>query len=483
MSNAFSTSLVAINVVCTAQPTMEEPTSSKRSLPSSDEEEWELVDRKRNQRQRRKPPGPGPKPHQATTSTRPSWPKYRVFASKDFPCSYTAVRALERAYPELKVDAKPNLDAQFILTPLNQGSADLLRAVREIDGTAIPIEVLRPEMKLSKAVIMAFPIELGLDLLDRVPNLSCTKRCRTQRKIATRQVQVFFRGPPPEKIDLGNWGSFRVRQWHPEPIRCYNCQRWGHYGFRCTYPARCGVCSRNHPSKECINCHKNGENTTPRCPNCSKSHHAWNLRCPARQERLKRTLPKKPPQQKKSTANPQQPQQPTSKPPAPRQQRTFKPRKTPRTKIQIEGRAVSRPNPCKADPPPPASSLSIPVEAVKSLLRYMAEHMAATLEVPMDTTVITVLVDGLIQHHLSGSKDPRLMTAAVQPAPTPEPPAIPERTPPQKAGRSYHPLPGEPYQPWMEPRPEVPRAPREFADVSDDETEEDCDTSQEIVEF
>ena len=96
--------------------------------------------------------------------------------------------------------------------------------------------------------------------------------------------------------------------------------------------------------------------------------------------------------------------------------------------------------------------------------------MAFTLDVPVDTHLISVMVEGLIKTHLSGSKDPRLTTPAAQPAPTPESPVVPARTPPEE---------GEPY-PWMLPRPEVVRAPREFAEVSDDETE-DLYTSQESL--
>jgi hypothetical protein len=35
--------------------------------------------------------------------------------------------------------------------------------------------------------------------------------------------------------------------------RCFNCNAYGHYQFKCKKPARCGHCSGNHQSRECTN--------------------------------------------------------------------------------------------------------------------------------------------------------------------------------------------------------------------------------------
>ena len=80
-----------------------------------------------------------------------------MWATEVFPCSYLAVKAIERRHPSIKLVARANLDAQFILKPHNQESADLLQAVREIDGQIIPIEVLRAEQRLSKAIVLHYP--------------------------------------------------------------------------------------------------------------------------------------------------------------------------------------------------------------------------------------------------------------------------------------------------------------------------------------
>ena len=102
-----------------------------------------------------------------------------------------------------------------------------------------------------------------------------------------------FIGERPNQIDLGVWGTFPVRTYYPEPLRCYNCQRFEHHKSTCFSETRCAVCSGRHETSVCINKHKKGEQTNPRCPNCKSNHPAWSRRCPERLNRIQAKVPKR----------------------------------------------------------------------------------------------------------------------------------------------------------------------------------------------
>ena len=102
-----------------------------------------------------------------------------------------------------------------------------------------------------------------------------------------------FIGERPDRIDLGVWGTFPVRTYYPEPLRCYNCQRFVHHKSTCFSNTRCAVCSGRHETSACINKHKKGEQTNPRCPNCKSNHPAWSRRCPERLNQIQAKVPER----------------------------------------------------------------------------------------------------------------------------------------------------------------------------------------------
>lgn len=52
----------------------------------------------------------------------------------------------------------------------------------------------------------------------------------------------------------------------PNPLRCFNCQRYGHSKNQCTRKSVCGKCGENDPNLTEITC----PNET-KCPNCKKN--------------------------------------------------------------------------------------------------------------------------------------------------------------------------------------------------------------------
>ena len=219
---------------------------------------------------------------------------FLVSANHHFPTPCSAVRALEECYPDIKIRAVLNYRGQFQLYPKDVESRELLSTLKEIQGKEVAILPFKATRKPVKAVVMKYPLELDTDLLLRKEFITSAQRCLSKDKQPTRQVIITCVGKAPTSVDLGIWGGFNIRPYVPDPVRCYRCQRWGHFSSRCKNQERCGVCSGAHPSRVCLDKHHRCETTQAKCPNCGNGHHAWNLRCP---ERLKR-LPRQPMKQK-----------------------------------------------------------------------------------------------------------------------------------------------------------------------------------------
>lgn len=83
----------------------------------------------------------------------------------------------------------------------------------------------------------------------------------------------------PTKIDCG-YQQLEVREYIPNPRRCFNCQRYGHGAKHCKQrQGTCGKCAEpQHLPAECI------QPTT--CPNCRNDHPAWDRACPMFQQEL-----------------------------------------------------------------------------------------------------------------------------------------------------------------------------------------------------
>ncbi|KAG7172481.1 RNA-directed DNA polymerase from mobile element jockey-like 9, partial [Homarus americanus] len=178
---------------------------------------------------------------------------------------------------------KPNLVGDLIFSPQDHNTAKILSEVTNLNGKTIKILPLDPEEKTTRMVLLRYPLELPVEVVIKHPKVTKAERCVTSRdKAQTRQVLMDIKGTVPEEVDLGNWGTYKLRPSVPEPLRCYKCQKFGHHQSRCHKNVRCGICSQSHMTEMCIQKHKDGTITTAKCPNCGKKHHAWSTSCPER---------------------------------------------------------------------------------------------------------------------------------------------------------------------------------------------------------
>lgn len=74
----------------------------------------------------------------------------------------------------------------------------------------------------------------------------------------------------PERVNFG-FNSVRVRPYIPNPKRCFNCWKIGHYSSRCASLPLCKICSEIMHDGECT--------SPPKCINCQGLHPSLSTSC------------------------------------------------------------------------------------------------------------------------------------------------------------------------------------------------------------
>ena len=229
---------------------------------------------------------------------------------------------------------------------------------------------LKFDEKTKKAIVVGFPFNLPDSELTKHCQISSATRMRNKEGALTKTMLCTFTGRIPDKVDLGHWGKFSTKTYYPEPLRCFNCQRYGHHKSACTSPAICAVCSGRHATENCIAKHKEGNQTKLRCPNCKNQHPAWHRRCPTRIGKIQAALPRRDNTPAKSRQVPAPATVPVTAPvpvPAPA------PRTKYYTKEQLErARSLSRSRGPEVAPPKPLPrTIFIEKEsAKKEIIKY-----------------------------------------------------------------------------------------------------------------
>ena len=79
----------------------------------------------------------------------------------------------------------------------------------------------------------------------------------------------------PNSIKVG-YENCRVSPYIPNPLRCFNCQQFGHHGKACTKQSVCAKCS----SIEHTSSHDSPCAATSKCTNCHGPHASFDRSCP-----------------------------------------------------------------------------------------------------------------------------------------------------------------------------------------------------------
>ena len=93
----------------------------------------------------------------------------------------------------------------------------------------------------------------------------------------TTLILTFNTSTPPSRINIRTGLQERVRPYVPLPMRCFNCQEYGHTGSKCrkqvTICGRCGTPTSESHSPD--NCER-----PARCYHCDESHSVASKTCP-----------------------------------------------------------------------------------------------------------------------------------------------------------------------------------------------------------
>jgi hypothetical protein len=135
-------------------------------------------------------------------------------------------------------------------------------------------------LNFSRGVISESDL-LSVDEKEILENLESQQVCAVRRitirkegkVISTKHLILTFSTPIlPTRITAG-YLSCPVRPYIPNPLRCFQCQRFGHSKLSCRGTATCARCSEvGHDSEKCTR--------TPRCVNCKGDHPSFSRSCP-----------------------------------------------------------------------------------------------------------------------------------------------------------------------------------------------------------
>ena len=304
---------------------MERRTRTRSEGASDVDEGFTLV---QNKKQRKSNSRQTETHHQRPTQTR--FNKYKV-ESANASEAYRNISHLTETNKGLRLTAKPNLKSEWVITPLDEKTYMFLKTY-----AGMKLTELKYEEKTKKAIVVGYSLNLPEVELTKHQQIITAVRMKNKEGTLTKTMLCTFIGKIPEKVDLGQWGKYTTKPYYPEPLRCFNCQRYGHHKSDCNAPSKCAVCSGRHETDMCINKHKSGEETFPKCPNCKQQHPAWSRRCPARLNRIQAALPKEQVQSSRKEEK-NTPVSATAWAPVPA------PRKTYYTKEQLErARSLSR---------------------------------------------------------------------------------------------------------------------------------------------
>ncbi len=85
-------------------------------------------------------------------------------------------------------------------------------------------------------------------------------------------VLLVFEKIMPTEVQMG-WIKYKVKEYIPQPLRCFKCQRTGHTAQQCKWKQRCAECGGEHDYGKC------NKDAKLKCCNCGGEHSAAYAGC------------------------------------------------------------------------------------------------------------------------------------------------------------------------------------------------------------
>jgi len=215
--------------------------------------------------------------HQSLTST---WPKFLVVTGRDEEFSRLSAITICRTIKEyigLVENTRRLRSSSLLVQVAHKEQSTKLLELRDFAGAPVKVEPHR-FFNSCKGVITSHESSRCSDdeLRDWLNEYNVIHIYRKPNKQNPQLITLTFDGSIlPARVSIGfEW--CRVRPYIPNPKRCYNCQRFGHFSGSCRSKAACANCgSREHTHSRDSPCKE-----IPHCINCGGDEPAYHRGCP-----------------------------------------------------------------------------------------------------------------------------------------------------------------------------------------------------------
>jgi len=188
-------------------------------------------------------------------------------------------KALQAAVGTLKSVRRQRNGNVLVETDNRTYSAKLL-ALTDIAGCSVQASAHNRTLNSGKGVIKCADLKLCKkeEIIEElrpqgvVDSFNITLKSGENNRRPTNTFILTFNTPTtPHHINIG-YLRVKVDTYVPNPLRCFNCQKFGHFNKFCRSETVCCRCGGKHTVQGCKNAVK--------CTNCSIPHMASSKKCP-----------------------------------------------------------------------------------------------------------------------------------------------------------------------------------------------------------
>lgn len=185
-------------------------------------------------------------------------------------------KAIEKEIGKIKY-AKLLNNRRILISAVNKKQQEMILKMSNLGGGKIKAHVPGMAAKL-RGVISNVPLEMSMeDVKNEIQggNVIEAKRFQINKggvKSDSMTVLLVFEKVMPTEVQMG-WIKYKVREYIPQPLRCFKCQRMGHTAQQCKWRQRCAKCGGEHDYGKCK------KDAKLQCCNCGGEHSAAYAGC------------------------------------------------------------------------------------------------------------------------------------------------------------------------------------------------------------